>query len=475
MLDSPILEIAIGLFFIYLLLSIIATALNEGIANFLKLKAKTFTLSLFFLMYDTSDEKRKRLFKFLIPNKISNKKNLLLERLRKSPYIGPVMQDEKLFSDEVTKEKIGDALSEILLESQGDLEKQVQIDPKLVEAKLAEMEMWNTSVEDPKKQPFMGQLVMRWVGEANKKAGDITAKVGEFRNRVDQVYEDSVNIARNWYKNDIRTLSFIVGFIIAVLFNADSLYMIQVLSSNPEVRETVVAQAESYMASAQSGLTPKYDSTQRQGAWVSTSVVTEQLKLDTMRINRQLAQLQQSDSVAARNNPDYQKLVQQRKVVFEQMTALSKIDSVQGVARTVMEQEIDQLSAGLGLGWASFKDRCWRMTIPMQECVQNKAYSRYDSTQQKWVLMTEAQKKAYVGPEYTVIKRITDGMPSEQVPCACKEEGSAYTYDWLNYGLSPLLGWFITALAITLGAPFWFDVLKKVMSAKKALQGDDKK
>jgi hypothetical protein len=35
-------------------------------------------------------------------------------------------------------------------------------------------------------------------------------------------------------------------------------------------------------------------------------------------------------------------------------------------------------------------------------------------------------------------------------------------------GLETLLGWLITALAITLGAPFWFDLLSKLMSLRGA-------
>ncbi|MEX2565436.1 MAG: hypothetical protein WD431_05805 [Cyclobacteriaceae bacterium] len=37
---------------------------------------------------------------------------------------------------------------------------------------------------------------------------------------------------------------------------------------------------------------------------------------------------------------------------------------------------------------------------------------------------------------------------------------------WGQYILYSLLGWIITAFAITLGAPFWFDLLKRVMSIR---------
>ena len=45
--------------------------------------------------------------------------------------------------------------------------------------------------------------------------------------------------------------------------------------------------------------------------------------------------------------------------------------------------------------------------------------------------------------------------------------------DWLDW-LFKLFGWFVTALAISLGAPFWFDLLKKavnIRSSGKAIDG----
>jgi len=39
--------------------------------------------------------------------------------------------------------------------------------------------------------------------------------------------------------------------------------------------------------------------------------------------------------------------------------------------------------------------------------------------------------------------------------------------NWQNY-LQKVLGWLVTALAITLGAPFWFDMLQKTMNIRNA-------
>jgi hypothetical protein len=56
-------------------------------------------------------------------------------------------------------------------------------------------------------------------------------------------------------------------------------------------------------------------------------------------------------------------------------------------------------------------------------------------------------------------------------PLPQKKPGSDLrTADWVKI----VLGWFVTALAVTLGAPFWFDTLSKFMSVRSSLKPDDK-
>jgi hypothetical protein len=45
---------------------------------------------------------------------------------------------------------------------------------------------------------------------------------------------------------------------------------------------------------------------------------------------------------------------------------------------------------------------------------------------------------------------------------------------WWTPVFSPLLGWFLTALATTLGAPFWFDLLNKVMVVRATVKPHEK-
>jgi len=53
--------------------------------------------------------------------------------------------------------------------------------------------------------------------------------------------------------------------------------------------------------------------------------------------------------------------------------------------------------------------------------------------------------------------------------------GDRYTATWFwNYVFGPILGWLITAVAVMLGAPFWFDVLNKVMVIRSTVKPHEK-
>jgi hypothetical protein len=63
-------------------------------------------------------------------------------------------------------------------------------------------------------------------------------------------------------------------------------------------------------------------------------------------------------------------------------------------------------------------------------------------------------------------------------PQACKPDGLAP--NGCRYEMGPakwlmaLIGWLITALAIMLGAPFWFDVLNKFMVIRSTVKPNEK-
>lgn len=55
------------------------------------------------------------------------------------------------------------------------------------------------------------------------------------------------------------------------------------------------------------------------------------------------------------------------------------------------------------------------------------------------------------------------------------DDGETYPLDSTTWGaVAPILGWLMTAFAATLGAPFWFDILNKIMVIRSTVKPDEK-
>ena len=73
-----------------------------------------------------------------------------------------------------------------------------------------------------------------------------------------------------------------------------------------------------------------------------------------------------------------------------------------------------------------------------------------------------------------------DWSPVPQSTQVCsqsaKTEECQLVFDWCSWSLAQMiLGWLITAFAVTLGAPFWFDVLNSFMKMRGTIKPDEKK
>jgi hypothetical protein len=51
-------------------------------------------------------------------------------------------------------------------------------------------------------------------------------------------------------------------------------------------------------------------------------------------------------------------------------------------------------------------------------------------------------------------------------------DAGGWTDDWSNGFVGHAAGVLLTALALTLGAPFWFDLIKRLTGVRKGLVGD---
>lgn len=171
------------------------------------------------------------------------------------------------------------------------------------------------------------EVLHQFLGEANF---DYEA----FAEKVESWYNNVMDRASGWFRRKVQGRLIIVGLVIAVLFNADTIAIYNKLSLESETLDQVVLLAQEFV--------------EREGQTPTVS------------------------------NP--------------------KLNQVREDLLDYANQEVSYLKDPLGLGWDNF-----------------------DTSQADW-------------------------------------------YDWMK----KILGWLVTALAISLGAPFWFDLLKKFVNIKAA-------
>jgi hypothetical protein len=198
MFTSEILEIVIGLVFIYLLLSLLGTTISEIIAGLLSMRGKLLKKSLKYLLDDHDKE-------ILFGKFVEHPMFIKLSRDSKKKYPS-YMSDSKF--------------SKILLEAL--LEKRSLPNSKGIN------EMLGNLVDGPTKET----LISIW-SEAEE-------DLSKFRKGLEDWFNEVQARATGWYKKNVQVLLVIIGFIIALAFNADTLEMVNKLSVDSKARKNLV-------------------------------------------------------------------------------------------------------------------------------------------------------------------------------------------------------------------------------------------
>jgi hypothetical protein len=337
-----VIEIVIGLVFIYLLLSLFASIINEIIASSLSLRGR-------FLV-------------FAIRQFIDDEHNILSKDFLRHPFfqkISPPCQFSWFRKVKLPSYLDKADFAKIFLES--FLEKNSDNGFK---AGIVDFEEVKANIKKLRKGGTR-QYLLSLVYEAEKAEN----KLEKFRENLENGYESLMDRASGWYKRRIQLFLFLIGFVIAVGINADTFVITNQLSENPELRVQLADMAENFHANADSaGLREYYEM-----------------------------------SVEKRMDPDF----------LAQLKALSELNNTEALKlysntlqlQELMQEQLSPVHSMLGLG-----------SIFNLEILNNK-------------------------------------------------QGFWAVAGWI---LLKLLGWTLTALAISLGAPFWFDLLNKVMKMRSS-------
>ena len=178
--------------------------------------------------------------------------------------------------------------------------------------------------------------------------------------------------ASGWYKKHTQIVLFFVGLAISIVFNVDTLKIVDKLEKDPKLRQQIVQQADAFVQDH-----PNLDTDLMQQEIEYKKAVMRSMQIDSS--------LKKSDKGTVLE--DSLKLVKYRLLKERKDTLLNRSEKI-------IKNDIKNVNHSLGLGWEA-----------------------YDSS------------------------------------------------SFLNIFYS-LIGWMVTALALSLGAPFWFDLLNRLMKLR---------
>jgi hypothetical protein len=198
-------EVAIGLIFIYLLLSLTVTALQELLDAVFKLRASHLAKGIEKLLGETRAEQffAHALIAALSPNKWRSDGTRRPSYLPASAFAMVVLDQIAPASALVprTMQQVRDGIAAL-----------TGTDQQLKETLTA-------LVQDP------------------------TQSLAAFRNALESCYDAQMERVSGWYKRKAHVIAVLLGLVIAVALNADSIRMAQSLASDPALRASLLAQA----------------------------------------------------------------------------------------------------------------------------------------------------------------------------------------------------------------------------------------
>lgn len=219
------LNVAIGMIFIYLLLSLIATSANEMLESFLKNRA--------------SDLKR-GLKELLAPDKV--KDEVLIKHFYEHPlicslYKGSYTNNNNLPSY-IPPSSFSKVFISLLLNTEGNLTNKAGNISEVTFANLKDaVEKW----------PYghTKMAIKTLLGDAN---GDIE----KFKHSLEEWFNSSMERVTGWYKKRVQFILLFIGFALALVFNADSIALFKSLVKDAPLRNSLVSSSQEFARNADS-------------------------------------------------------------------------------------------------------------------------------------------------------------------------------------------------------------------------------
>jgi ribosomal 50S subunit-associated protein YjgA (DUF615 family) len=314
---------------------------------------------------------------------------------------------------------------------------------------------------------------------------DAANDVDRFRRNVEIWFNDGMDRVAGWYKRHTTAWQAVIGFILAVALNVDALQIVRTLYRDPALRQSIASQAQAYA-------NEPHPSLERQSLDFSSAQTPD---VNAVKVSLSAVEIAPGDTLTARitipaglPNPAVQVEVQSAYLVLS-------LDSTQ-VDLTKWEKKLPPVAAGsnlvtvygrLNTNVKSESIERFSVTVagapaPVDVSVVARptADDQFDSLRAKIGTLGLPIGWRGCGDSSAGAPTATGAAVSSAKPAATDASFDPTTpLIWCDHdrtqlskvllGLWPmLLGWLVTASAMSLGAPFWFDTLKRFVSIRSA-------
>jgi hypothetical protein len=430
MFSSSILEVIIGIVFIYVLLSLLATTVNELIQTFLfSARGRDLEKAIVSMLSDRKPLEESPV-KGNNPNKSigeDNNQKTSKKDLAEEFYAHPLITKFAKQGDNNKPSYISrTTFSKVLI----DL---LSIPDKAYSTVNEIKSVVEQLPPDNKTRALLLSLI--------KDAGDdiVTLRVS-----FENWYDEMMDRALGWYKRRVQRALLIIGLCISAILNADTFNIVRNLSSNPDARAKIVKQAEAYRD-------------QKMGIISTLNTQQNSLKADSLKLINQLNELKTSLKTDSLN------LVRQ----LNELNDSTRADSINLVKQLSIKRDSLSLIE---------KDS---VSIKLNAARLSQINNNVDSLNKQ--INSLREQINFLRQEEIAEATSIIGMGWDHPNIPLWENSSSKTFfssliNKLLYILFRLPGWIITTLAITLGAPFWFDMLNKVINIRNVgLKPEEKK
>jgi hypothetical protein len=487
MFNNVALDIFIGLMFIFLMYSLLATAINEFIATLFAYRHRMLEKAIEQMMdgksysyywwdklinifsWIFSDKKKivgegtndaKPLIKHFISNEKTYKNNEP-EVLKFS--VGRVKLDKKakLFAAKIVNHPLyrrkaehsilfkkpaylkSETFSDILMDILTDRKSSLNGSPILMNDI---KEFVSKNLED---NPDLKRILNLYIEQAN---GDVQ----KFKLLLENWFDDTMERVSGWYKRQSNKILLVIGFFLALAFNVSSIVIASKLSKDKKVREALVQNASDYVRTHYVNDTAK----------IVLKEIPPQSRVSTPAPPTGSSKKNSSDSLSNKKDSSDQNADTNLNI-----NTTTHDDSLQQRAKQQLqeikdlyEKSIEENNNLLGLGWGDYGYTNDTIKYKISQGINN--YALYRDSIEINVKDTNDFKQRHKIQNFKEYKE----QVLENVPSHPKKRGAwgkllfILGQSFSNSKL--LLGFLITAFAISLGAPFWFDLLNKFVNLR---------